>query len=109
MGHNTISVTLRYAHLARGANWQQAKRLCDTCSAPEEPTAPKLAPSDFVSGASLSKAERTASAQQLIQSKAGMDGTGRRSGLKKLRLASTPNGEVLFFLYFPAHPNIDRK
>ncbi|SRR5581483_11513336 len=36
-------------------------------------------------------------------------GTGRRSGLKKLRWLSAPNGEVLFFLSFPAHRNVGPK
>jgi hypothetical protein len=36
-------------------------------------------------------------------------GTGRRSGLKKLRALQEPTGEVLFFLCFPAHTNEDGK
>jgi len=49
MGHKTIQVTLRYAHLAPRHQLEAVQRLCDSGSVQSEPTATRTATSDLAS------------------------------------------------------------
>jgi hypothetical protein len=54
MGHKTIQVTLRYAHLAPLQQLQAVERLCNTGAEQESQLAPKLNTRDLVHLTSVS-------------------------------------------------------